>query len=410
MPDVPPSLRPVFEDLVAARETVRAVARHTPLIRSKTFSEMAGCDVFLKLENLQRTGSFKLRGAYHRISRLAPGEKARGVVCASAGNHAQGVAFSAAAHGIASTVFMPVFAPPAKIQATRAYGAEVRLVGRIYDEAYEAARAFCEEHGKTYIPAFDDEAIIAGQGTLGLELYDDLPDVDVVLCPVGGGGLIGGVAVALKHLRPSVRIVGVEAEGAPALKRSLEAGHLVPATSLATIADGIAVKTPGRLTFALARAYVDEVVTVPDSDTAYALYLLLQRAKLLVEPAGAVGLAALLAGTVAYPGRRVAVILSGGNVDLGLLTQIIERGLLHTGLRARIAVDMPDKPGSLQLLLDILAGLQANIESVEHDRFTTAVPIGHVRITITFRTPGREHIDAIRQALAERHLTCQVLT
>ncbi len=399
-----------FDRIEQAHRALAEVVKRTPLIPSRTFSAMTGSRVCLKLENLQDTGSFKLRGAFNKIRQLTPEERQRGVVCASAGNHAQGVAYAAAAMGVQSTVFMPLFAPPAKIQATRGYGAHVELVGTIYDEAYAAARAYAQAHGAVLVHAFDDPQVIAGQGSIGVEIFEDLGEVDVVLCPTGGGGLIAGVAAALKHLKPGVRVVGVEAEGAQSMKLSLEQGRIVPMTSMTTIADGIAVKVPGEVTFPLVQRYVDEMVTVDDEETAYALYLLLQRAKLLAEPAGAVSLAALLCGRVAFPGQTVVVLVSGGNVDLALLTQIVERGLIRDGLRAKIAVDVPDRPGTLDDLLDILAGLQANIQFLTHDRFTASVPIGHVRVTVTFRTLGREQIARIEEALRARNLAFQVLT
>jgi len=398
-----------FDRIEEAHHALAGVVKRTPLLPSKTFSAKTGSRVYLKLENLQDTGSFKRRGAYNKVRQLTPEEKARGVVCASAGNHAQGVAFSAATAGVRSTVFMPLFAPPAKIQATRSYGAHVELVGTIYDEAYAAARAHAEAHGKTFMHAFDDPQVIAGQGTIGIEIFEKLPDVDVVLCPVGGGGLIGGVAMALKHLRPEITLVGVEAEGAQSMKRSLAEGRVVPRSTMTTIADGIAVKVPGAVTFPLIQQYVDQVVTVGDDDTAYALYLLLQRAKLMAEPAGVVTLAALLSGAASFPGKNVVALISGGNIDLGLLTQIIERGLLRDGLRAKIAVDVPDYPGTLNTLLGILARLQTNIQSVKHDRYSASIPVGHVRITIAFRTLGQEQIARVEEAFQAQGFAYRVL-
>ena len=398
-----------YDAIEAADAALEGVVKRTPLVRSKLLSERTGGAVYLKLENLQNAGSFKLRGAYNTIRQLTSDERARGVVCASAGNHAQGVAWAAAKMGVPATVFMPRFAPPAKIQATRGYGAEVVLEGTIYDDAYEAARRRAETHGTPFIHAFDDARVIAGQGTLGLELVRELPDLDVVLCPVGGGGLIAGVAAAVKHHRPGAEVVGVEAEGAQSMKRSLEEGRIVPMTSMATIADGIAVKVPGSVTFPLVQRLVERVVTVGDEETAYALYLLLQRGKLLAEPAGAVGLAALLTGALDVAGRTAVVVVSGGNIDPALLTQIIERGLLRDGLSAKIAVDLPDKPGMLDGLLDVLAQLQTNIQSVKHDRYNAAVPIGHVRVTVTFRTLGGEQLAEVEAALAARGFAHRVL-
>ncbi len=399
-----------FAGIEEAGQALRGAVKQTPLSRSRTFSEMAGCRLHLKLENLQATGSFKIRGAYNRIRLLTDGEKSRGVVCASAGNHAQGVACSARAMGVKSTVFMPVFTPPSKVQATRSYGAEVNLEGLTYDDAFAAASALAREDGRIYIHAFDDAEVIVGQGTIGLEIQADLPDVDVVLVPVGGGGLISGIATALKHLRPQVEIVGVEAEGAPAMVRSLERGRLEALTSMDTIADGIAVKSPGARTFAIVQKLVDRMVTVSDEETSHVLFLLAERAKLIAEPAGVVALAAALSEKAGYPGKKVAVVISGGNVDLALLTQIVDRGLVQSGMVSRIAVDVPDRPGSLNELLAILTGLRANVRSISHDRQTASVPVGHVRVTITFRTLGREQVEELTAILRQRGLTQKLLT
>lgn len=393
-----------------ARQTLGDAVRHTPLVYSKTLSDLTGGTVYLKLENLQHTGSFKLRGAFNKIQRLTPDERSRGVVCASAGNHAQGIAFSATTLGVRSTIFMPIFASPSKIQATRAYGAHVELTGTIFDDAYDAAQAYAREHGAVFVPAFDDYDIIAGQGTLGLEIVQDLETVDVVLCPVGGGGLLAGVAAALKHRKPEVVVVGVGTEGAQAMNLSVQQGRIVPMPGLSTIADGIAIKRPGEKTFPLVQQHVDRLATVSDEETANAVFLLMQHAKVVAEPAGAVGLAALLADKAAFADKNVVVILSGGNIDLGLLAQVVERGLYVEGLRATLAIDVPDRPGNLDMLVGILADLRANIQSISHDRYTTSVPVGHVRVTITFRTLGREQVATVEDALRARGLHYQVLT
>ena len=398
-----------FSDVEAAYELLRPVVKQTPLERSKTFSEMADADVYLKLENLQTTGSFKLRGAYNKIHRLSDEEKRRGVICASAGNHAQGVAHAATLLGIDSIVYMPKYAPPTKIIATRSYGADVKLEGETYDDAHEAAVEYAEREGLTFIPPFDDPDVVAGQGTIGIELHEALDDIDVVLVPVGGGGLISGVAVALKHLQPSVTVVGVEAEGAQAMYRSLRRGELTPLTSMSTIADGIAVKHPAELTFELVKRYVDDLVTVTDEEIARTLYLLLQRTKLVVEPAGAAGLAALLCGTVSFPGKNVVALLSGGNINLLLLTQVIERGMMQHSLLARFSVTVPDKPHMLDGILDALASLNVNVHSISHDRMTTSVPIGHVKIIITFQTLGAGQIDEVEQVFKKRDLPYEKL-
>lgn len=398
-----------FADVEMAYEVLRPVVKQTPLERSKTFSEMTDADVYLKLENLQTTGSFKLRGAYNKIYRLSHEEKQRGVVCASAGNHAQGVAHASTLLDVTSTVYMPMYAPPTKIIATRSYGADVVLEGETYDEARQAAMERAERDDLTYVPPFNDPDIIAGQGTIGREIHQELKDIDVVLVPVGGGGLISGIAVALKHLQPDVTIIGVEAEGAQAMLRSLQKGELTPLTSMSTIADGIAVKHPGDLTFELVKRYVDDVVTVNDKEIARTLYMLLQRAKLVAEPAGAAGLAAVLCGTVSFPGDNVVALISGGNINLLLLTQAIEQGMMQHELLTRVAVTVPDRPHMLGRVLDALASLNVNVQSISHDRMTTSVPIGHVKLVITFQTLGAEQVSEVEQALQTRNLHYEML-
>jgi len=398
-----------FEDVGRAARFLTGRVKNTPAVRSRTFSELAEADLYLKLENLQTTGSFKVRGALNRINRLSPEERARGVVCASAGNHAQGVAFAAAALGVPSTVYIPVFAPPSKIQATRGYGADVVLEGVTYDEAFQAARARAESDGLTFVHAFDDPDIIAGQGTIGVELHEAMDRLDSVVVPIGGGGLIAGIAVALRGLRSDLEIIGVEAEGAPAMRQSLQDGRVAPLTSMDTICDGIAVKRAGELTFPLVRDLVDRVVTVDDEQVARAVFLLAQRAKLVAEPSGAAALAAVLGGRLDVRGSTVVTVVSGGNIDLALLTQIVERGLLRSGLRARIVVDVLDRPGALDDLLDAFTSERANIQTVEHDRQATDVSVGRVRITVTFRTLGPEHTASLCSALVSRGYNATVL-
>ena len=399
-----------FEDVNEAYGILKGVVQRTPLEFSRTFSLMTKANIYLKLENFQKTGSFKIRGAYNKISHLSKEERKRGVVCASAGNHAQGVAHAATLLGVESTVFMPIYTPPTKIVATRSYGAEVKLEGDTYDDAAVAATRYAEEKRMTFVHAFNDEHVIAGQGTIGIEIYEMLPDVDVVVVPVGGGGLISGIALALKTLKPDVKVVGVEAEGAQSMKQSLEQNKIIPLKTIATIADGIAVKTPKELTFSLAKQYVDEMVTVDDDMIAQALYFLLQRAKLVVEPAGAVSLAALLSKKVFFPKKQVVAVISGGNVNLGLLTQVIEQGMLRNKLMVKISVVVLDKPKMLKEILTVLANHGANVQSVAHDRCTTTVPIGYVNLVITFHTLGKEHIDQITEELRRKHFQYQILS
>ena len=400
----------VFQDIQEAYTVLKPVVKQTPLDRSKTFSHLTGSNVFLKEENLQTTGSFKIRGAYNKIYHLTKEERKNGVVCASAGNHAQGVAYASTLMGVKSTVFMPIYTPPTKILATKSYGATVVLEGITYDDAAAAAKDFSEEKKMTFVHAFNDEYVIAGQGTIGLEIFETLPQVDAVFVPIGGGGLIGGIAVALKTLKPKVSIIGVEAEGAQSMKLSLEQNKIVPMKSIMTIADGIAVKTPKDLTFALAKQYVDAVVTVNDEEIANALYLLLQRTKLVVEPAGAVGLAALLSKKVRFPKKNVVALLSGGNVNLSLLTQIIERGMMRHKQLVEVSITALDRPKALKDILEILADFGANVQSIAHDRCTTSVPVGFVKIVITFQTLGKEQIDLIKKEFTRNKVQFHILS
>jgi len=399
-----------LQDIKEAYKVLAPVIRRTPLEHSKTFSHLTKANVFLKEENLQTTGSFKIRGAYNKIYHLTTDERRHGVVCASAGNHAQGVAYASTIMGVKSVVFMPVYTPPSKIIATKSYGATVVLEGTTYDDAADAAKKYAKKNKMTFVHAFNDPYVIAGQGTIGLEIHEELPEVDAVLVPIGGGGLIGGIAIALKTLRPHIKVIGVEAEGAQSMKLSLEQHKIVPLQSIDTIADGIAVKTPKELTFEIAEQYIDTVVTVNDEEIAYALYLLLQRAKLIVEPAGAIALAALISKQVEFPKKNVVAVLSGGNVNLSLLTQIIERGMMRTKQLMKISVTALDKPKALKEILDILAGFGANVQSIEHDRCTTAVPVGYVKIVITFQTLGREQIELIKKEFDRKHVQYHTLS
>jgi len=398
-----------FKDISKAYEIIKPIIKHTPLEKSKTFSKLTKENVFLKLENLQTTGSFKIRGAYNKIYSLTEKEKKCGVVCASAGNHAQGVAYASNLLNVKSTVFMPIYTPPTKIIATKTYGAKIILEGKTYDDAYLAAKEYAKKNSLILIPAFNDEYIIAGQGTIGIEVFEDLKNVDAIIVPIGGGGLISGIALALKTLKPKVKVFGVEAEGAQSMKQSLEKKKIIPLKSMDTIADGIAVKTPGDLTFSLAKKFVDEVVTVNDEEISNALYLMLQRAKLVVEPAGATSLAVILSKKVSLPGKNIVALISGGNINLSLLTQIIEQGMMKNKLLVKISIIVNDKPKFLRDILTILANLGGNVQSIFHDRGTTSVPVGYVKITITLQTLGSEQIDIIKQAFDQKNLKYQIL-
>jgi threonine dehydratase len=385
-----------LDDVRAALGHVADVVRPTPALASDTLTRLAGREVWLKPEHLQRTGSFKVRGAAHHIRSLP--DDGRPVVAASAGNHAQGVALAAAQAGRRATVFMPESAPLPKVEATRAYGAEVRLVGATVDDALAVARGEAAG-GAHFVPPFDHPLVIAGQGTVGLEIATEAPGVETVLVPVGGGGLLAGVAVALRALRPDVRIVGVEAEGAAAMRASLDAGRAVTLAGVHTIADGIALKAPSALTLAHVEALVDDVITVTDEEIGRTLVLVLERAKAVVEPAGVVGLAALLSGRVGGTGPALAV-LSGGNVDPLLLGKLIERGLSAAGRFVRLRVVVPDRPGALARITGTLAELGLNVLAVDHHRAGVHVAIDEVEVVFTLETRDpdqrREALDRLR--------------
>ncbi|MBI4320596.1 MAG: threonine ammonia-lyase [Chloroflexi bacterium] len=390
-----------LDDIRAAGVLLAGVAERTPLIQSSTFSRLTGSDLFLKAENMQRTGSFKIRGAYVRIARLSPQERAKGVIAASAGNHAQGVAVAASVARIPAVVVMPEFASIAKVTATRSYGAEVVLNGRAYDDAYTSARKLQKERGLTFVHPFDDWDVIAGQGTVGLEILEDLPDADAIVVPVGGGGLIAGVAIAAKTLRPDTKVIGVQAAGAPSCYESFKRGHLAHSEKLTTIADGIAIKSCGHLTFPVIKRLVDDIVIVEDDAIVHAIVTLLERCKLLVEAAGAVGLAALLTGKLKLPGQKVAVVLSGGNIDVNLLARVIEHGLTAAGRYTILRARLRDEPGQLLGLLKIVAEKKANIVDVAHHRFGLPLSVNEAEVELTIETRDPEHSAQILRALLE---------
>jgi threonine dehydratase len=387
-------------DVEAARELLRGVVRMTPMEGSRVLSERVGGPVHLKCENLQRAGSFKIRGAYTRIARLSEEERARGVVAASAGNHAQGVALAASLLGTKATVFMPTGAPIVKEKATRAYGADVRFEGRTVDEGLVAAKEFAARTGAVLIHPFDHVDIVAGQGTAGLEVLEQCPDVRTLLVCTGGGGLLAGMAVAIKSLRPGVRVVGVQAEGAAAYPPSLRAGHPVPIEAMSTMADGIAVGCPGEVPFALVRELVDDVVVVSEESISQALLLMLERAKQVVEPAGGAGVAALLDHPTAYEPPVVAV-LSGGNIDPLLLLRVIRHGMAAAGRYLSVRVRIPDHPGALANLLAELAAVEANVLDVVHERTGVRLGIDEVEVGLQVETRGHEHCERVIGRLRE---------
>ncbi|PRI10230.1 threonine ammonia-lyase [Leucobacter massiliensis] len=403
---------PALEDFERALEVVHRVTQRTPLESSRFLAEILGVPkVYLKCENLQRTGAYKLRGAYNRLIQLTDEERARGVVAASAGNHAQGVAFAARELGIKATIFMPIGVALPKLQATRNYGAQVVLEGETFDETNRAAQRFVQDTGALFVPPFDDASIIEGQGTVALEILDTAPEVETIVVPIGGGGLVSGVAAAAKQWaaregRP-MRIVGVQSENAAPFVPSLQAGRPVTIETRPTIADGIAVARPGELNFAAVREYVDEIVTVSDDDIARAIVVLLERAKMVVEPAGAAGVAAMLAGKVQAKGAT-ATILSGGNIDPLLLQRVIGHGLAASARYMKLRILLPDIPGQLVRTASIVAQQNANVVEVIHTRHATELPISEVELELHIETRGHEHGDAVAQALRDAGYTVRV--
>lgn len=391
---------PALPDIESAAEVLRGVAIRTPMEESRWLSSLVGGPVLLKCENLQRTGSFKIRGAYLRMFHLSEEERARGVVAASAGNHAQGVALAAQMLGIEATVFMPVGAPIPKLNATRAYGATVIQAGDVIEDCLERARAMSDETGAVLIHPFDHPDILAGQGTCGLEILEQAPDAATVLVPTGGGGLIGGVATAIKAVRPDVTVVGVQAEGAAAYPASLAQGSPVALDTMTTMADGIAVGLPGEVPFAAIRSHVDDVITVSEESISTALVLLLERAKLVVEPAGAVGVAAILDDPKAFTTPVVAV-LSGGNVDPLLLGKLIRHGMASAGRYLQLTVRIPDRPGGLARLLTELADAGANVLEVFHERTSRSLSVDEVEVRLQLESKGPDHADLIVERLRE---------
>ncbi len=389
-----------LSDVQAALGRIRADIRVSPCPRSETFSAVTGNSIYLKMDNQQRTGAFKERGALNRILSLSADERARGVIAASAGNHAQGVSYHAGRHGVRARIVMPLPTPLTKVSATRAYGAEVVLHGTNYDEAYENAMELSQQDSLVLIHAFDDESVIAGQGTLGLEILQQHPDIEVIVSPIGGGGLIGGVACAVKESRPSVKVYGVQPARIPSMKAAIAAGKPVTLDSAKTIADGIAVRRAGDYTLPLVQKYVDDIVTVEEEEIANAILLLLEREKTLAEGAGAAAIAAVLNRKIELQNKRVAVLVCGGNIDVTLLSRIIERGLVKDGRLVRLRVHLPDYPGALHRLTGILADHRANIVETSYDRAYHGVNLGDTAIDITMETRGPQHITELISALA----------
>ncbi len=389
-----------FNDILEARERIKRQIIKTPTTFSSTLSAMVKCNVHLKLENLQLTGAYKVRGALNRLEQLSDEEKANGVIASSAGNHAQGVALAAKKLGIKATIVMPETTPLSKIQGTKKFGAEVILHGNVYDEAYEKALELQKIHNQTFIHPFNDNAIIAGQGTIGLEIFEDIENLDIVVIPIGGGGLISGCALALKTLKPSIRIIGVEAAQMPAMKTSIENGKITTIPKAKTIADGIAVTTIKENTFEIVQKYVDEIVTVSEAEIAHAIMMLLEVEKVLTEGAGACAFAALASGKISdIKSKNVGVIVSGGNLDLNFLSKVIDRGLTADGRICNLKIIVPDSPGVIADITTLIAKHGANIIEIHHNRNFANTHLGETTVNFSLETKGHKHIDEIISTL-----------
>lgn len=388
-----------LDKIYQAAYALKDVVRRTDLIKAPLVNPES--DIYLKPENLQVTGSFKVRGAYNKISRLSEAEKAKGVIACSAGNHAQGVALAAERSGIKALICIPDAAPISKVEATKSYGAKVCLVKGVYDDAYKKACELQKQSGAVFIHPFDDEDVIAGQGTIGLEILDQLPDVEAVIVPVGGGGLIAGVAYAIKSLRPQCKVYGVQVSGAPSMVNALKSGKAAPLDSVSTFADGIAVKCPGNLTYDICSKYVDKIVTVTDDEAAAAILALIEKQKLVAEGAGAVSVAAAMFDKVDIKGKKTVCLVSGGNIDVTILSRIINRGLIKQGRQGSFVIEMVDKPGQLKEVSAIISDLGGNVISVRHDRSGEEADITACTLSIGVETRNRAHFNKIREAIVK---------
>ncbi|HXV88640.1 MAG TPA: threonine ammonia-lyase [Nitrososphaeraceae archaeon] len=402
---------PTIQDIITAQKLMdKAVVRKTPLLKSNTFSSMARTNIFLKMESFQKTGSFKVRGAYSKMNSLTVDQCKSGVVAASAGNHAQGVAYAAQKRKIKCNIVMPKNASPAKVAATRSYGANVVLSGNTYDESWETAYSLSSENGYSIIHAFDDPVVIAGQGTIGLELMEDLKDIDTIYLPLGGGGLASGVCIAIKAKRPDVKIVGVESNQFPAMKKSLEKKSLCHIEGGFSIADGISVKSPGELTFEICSKYLDDVVTVDDVAIVETMFTLMEREKVVVEPAGAASLAYVLSSGKIKNNQNIISILSGGNIDMYLLGQIVSKGLMQMGRLVKIFIQLPDKPGALKSVVDKIAEISVNIVQVEHDRLSSNVAAGSAGVYLSLELENEKHSRKLLDFLKKEKMVFKVVT
>ena len=402
-------MNPTYDEIVKANSLRGDEIKKTPLIHSPTFSDLTNSEVYLKAEFRQKTGSFKIRGAYYKIKSLSEEDKKYGVVAASAGNHAQGVAFASSLEKIPCTIVMPKNASPAKVAATRGYGANVILQGINYDESYSKAKEIAEKTGATIIQAFDDPQIIAAQGVVGLEILEDLPDVDEIYLPIGGGGLAAGTVIAIKEKNPNVKVIGVQSKSFPSMYESIKQNTRTMIRGEKTIADGIAVKIPGELTFEIVKNLIDDIVLVDDNEITKAMFLLMERMKFVVEPAGAVGLAYLISKKPS-PGKKVVVVLAGGNVDMYLLGQIVDKGLAAMGRLLVISMALPDRPGIFKEIVDEIALANANIVEVVHDRLSSKVNAGSVTVTLSLETQGKEQSEKLIEKLREKNIKFELLT
>ena len=402
-------MNPTYDDIQKANSMKNEKIRKTPLVYSPTFSMLTGSKIYLKSEFQQKTGAFKIRGAYYKIQTLTDEEKRKGVIAASAGNHAQGVAYAANAEKIECTIVMPKNASPAKVSATKWYGAEVILDGINYDEASTRAKEIAKETGAILIHAFDDPEIIAGQGVIGLEILDQLPDVEEIYVPIGGGGLAAGVLIAIKTTHPNIKIIGVQSRSFPSMYESWKQGSLTSVGGARTIADGISVKVPGQTTFSIIKELIDEIVLVDDSEIIKAMFLLMERMKVVIEPAGAVGLAYLISHKPS-PGKKVVSILAGGNVDMYLLGQIVDKGLAAMGRLLKISVLLPDRPGAFKEIVDEISAANANIVEVVHDRLSSNINAGSASVTLSLETAGKEQSDKLIESFQKKNIQFNLLT
>ena len=402
-------MNPTYDEILKANALRGNVIRKTPLIYSPTFSDLTNSEIFLKEEFRQKTGSFKIRGAYYKIKSLSDDGKKHGVVAASAGNHAQGVALASSLENISCTIVMPKNASPAKVAATRGYGANVILEGVNYDESYSKAKEISENTGAALIQAFDDPQIIAAQGVIGLEILEDLPDVEEIYLPIGGGGLAAGTVIAIKEKNPDVKVVGVQSKSFPSMYESVKQNTRTLTGGERTIADGISVKMPGEITFNIIKELMDEIVLVDDDEITKAMFLLMERMKFVVEPAGAVGLAYLLSKKPS-PGKKVVAVLAGGNVDMYLLGQIVDKGLAAMSRLLKLSVLLPDRPGAFKEIVDIITLANANIVEVVHDRLSSDVNAGSASVTLNLETQGKEQAQSLIKSLEEKNVKFKLLT